>query len=178
MKLELEQRNALIARYMPLAQKVASNKKKTLSTVDTDELLSAAYMGLVDAASRYEPEQGGFFHFALTRIKGEVKDYLRSLGFGSKGSNSRGCQQFGSIDATDASTGCSIADSLAAKNDGELRLVFEEITEILPPQGKEVMWDYLVEGKRMKEIGKGLGLNESRVSQLISQYRKQIVVAA
>jgi RNA polymerase sigma factor (sigma-70 family) len=177
MKLELEQRNALIAQYMPLAQKVASNKKKTLTTVDIDELLSAAYMGLVDAASRYDSDQGGFFHYALTRIKGEVKDYLRSLGFGSKGTNSRGCQQLDSINAINA-MGYSIADSLAAKNDGELRLVFEEITEVLPPQGKHVMWDYLVEGKKMKEIGEGLGLNESRISQLISQYRKQIVVAA
>jgi hypothetical protein len=92
MKLDVLQRNALIAQYMPLARSLAAKKHSQVNWIDIDELRSAAYYGLVDAASRYDTEHGGFFRYAMVRISGEVQDYLRSLGFGSKGSNSRGCR--------------------------------------------------------------------------------------
>ena len=43
-----------------------------------DELLSAAYLGLVEAAGKYEPDRGvSFRQFAYLRVRGSVIDLLR-----------------------------------------------------------------------------------------------------
>jgi RNA polymerase sigma factor (sigma-70 family) len=178
MKLNLEQRDAMIAQYMPVAQRIAASKKKCLPTVDIDELRSAAYLGLVEAANRYNADQGEFLRYALSRIIGAVQDYLRSLGFGSKGSTSRGCKSFVSLDKVNTCTGEAFVDALPSRKTIDLRIIFDEITEQLPPQGKNVLWQYFIEGRNLKEIGVGLGLTESRVSQLLSKYKTQIVLAA
>lgn len=161
----LEQRNSLIIQHMPLANKIAYKFKKNLRTIDVDELRSAAFLGLVDAASRYDIDRGNFIAFAIRRIDGEIKDYLRSLGFGSKGSNSRGCFAFkGNLND----------NFLVAKNNKEIKIVFEELTESLPLLGKSILWDHFVCGKRLKDIGKDLELSESRISQMVTQYRKEL----
>jgi RNA polymerase sigma factor for flagellar operon FliA len=167
MKLDVLQRNALIAQYMPLARSLAAKKHSQVNWIDIDELRSAAYYGLVDAASRYDTEHGGFFRYAMVRISGEVQDYLRSLGFGSKGSNSRGCSRLESLDVGDNE--CAF---LQDKSEGNLRVAFEEMTEHLPARGRKLLWDYFVEGRKMKEIGLELGIGEARVSQLISSYHQ------
>lgn len=50
----------------------------SLSTTEFDELKSAAYLGLVEAAERFEEGHGsGFKHFAFIRIRGSVIDSIR-----------------------------------------------------------------------------------------------------
>jgi RNA polymerase sigma factor (sigma-70 family) len=73
-----EQQN-LVLKHMPFAEKIAKFQfKKVPPQVQLDELKSAAYMGLVDAAGRYDGKTD-FELFARFRIVGEIKDYLRSL---------------------------------------------------------------------------------------------------
>lgn len=57
--------------------------KKTPRSVNYDELKSAAYMGLVKAASKYDGEND-FAPYAFCRMSGEIKDYLRSLAWGGR----------------------------------------------------------------------------------------------
>jgi RNA polymerase sigma factor (sigma-70 family) len=69
----------LVVEFMPFADKIAANKfKKTPPQVQLDELKSAAYLGLCDAATRYDGKQD-FKPLAAIRIIGQIKDYLRSL---------------------------------------------------------------------------------------------------
>ena len=50
--------NALIEQYMPLADKLAIAKfYKTPKHISLEELKSAAYLGLVEAANRITPEK-------------------------------------------------------------------------------------------------------------------------
>jgi RNA polymerase sigma factor (sigma-70 family) len=168
MNLSLEQRNTLILQYMPLASKIAANKKKHLYSVDIDELRAAAYLGLVEAVDRYDPNHEKYFSCILIRIVGAIKDYLRSLGFGSKGSISRGCSGFKSLD---------LNLNLESKNTTDLQVVFDEMTEALSQQGRSLLWQYFVEGRKMKEIAGAMGLAESRISQLIGMYCQQIEFA-
>lgn len=74
-----EARKALIAHYVPLANKVAGWMKSSLPAhVDYDDVRSNAYLGLIDAVSRFEPGRGFKFEtFATPRIKGAVLDFLR-----------------------------------------------------------------------------------------------------
>jgi RNA polymerase sigma factor (sigma-70 family) len=68
-----------ILNHMSFAEKIAKSQfRKTPPQVQLDELISAAYMGLVDASKRYDGKSN-FEIFARWRIIGEIKDYLRSL---------------------------------------------------------------------------------------------------
>src|SRR5262245_56770869 len=50
-------------------------------TRDLDELMSAGYEGLVEAAIRFEPARGVRFNtFAYYRIRGAVLDSIRAMG--------------------------------------------------------------------------------------------------
>jgi RNA polymerase sigma factor (sigma-70 family) len=173
----ISERDRLIREYMPLARKMARSKQKSLPHINVDEFISAAYTGLVDAASRFEESRGNFAPFARTRIYGEMQDYLRSLGFGSKGSVSRGCTKFDSLDATTAS-GEPILSFLQARPDRDFRTVFEETVEPLDDTGRHIFKLRFCEERSLDEIGRELGVSESRVSQRISQYKKQLAAAA
>src|SRR5690606_9250413 len=80
------EREELVVNYMPLANKIAWAKRKTTPICITiDELKSAAYMGLVEAASRFDPARGvAFGVFARMRIAGQITDYLRTFKWSSK----------------------------------------------------------------------------------------------
>ena len=70
--------NSLILNNISLAEKIAKSKKRKLSHISYDELKSAAYLGLVEAANNYNSsENDNFPAFAVWRIIGAVRDYLR-----------------------------------------------------------------------------------------------------
>ncbi len=72
-------KQTLVLDHISFAEKIANNWfKKTPPQVQFDELKSAAYMGLCDAATRHDFKRD-FKAFAAFRIVGEIKDYLRSL---------------------------------------------------------------------------------------------------
>lgn len=171
MRLNLEQRNEVIVQYMPLANQLVA-ERGFASYVDREDLLSAAYLGLVEAASRYDTDRGEFAGYAAFRMKGEIKSHLRSLGLGTRGTNSRGCHTMASL--ADEADGESYELSLVDKKSGDLQVAFDEITEQLTSRSKDIMWQYFVEGRKMAEIGDLMGIKESWVSQIISQCRKTI----
>lgn len=74
-------RNLLVEDYLPLADQTAEWMVTSLPPqVDVDDIKSAAYMGLVTAVERFDPDKGYQFKtFANHRIRGAVLDYLRSL---------------------------------------------------------------------------------------------------
>jgi RNA polymerase sigma-B factor len=47
-----------------------------------EDLDQVAYLGLVAAANRYDPDRGGFMGFAAATISGELKRHLRDHGWG------------------------------------------------------------------------------------------------
>lgn len=78
------EQNNLILKHMHLADKIAQGKKRKLFTVSYDELQSAAYFGLVEAACKFDDKKASFSTFATYRIIGSIQDYLRSLNWGSR----------------------------------------------------------------------------------------------
>jgi RNA polymerase sigma factor for flagellar operon FliA len=75
----IKERNELITNYIPLANKLAFQKNKFVSkNITFEELKSAAYMGLVDAAIRFDNKRNcSFFSYAKIRISGEICDFIR-----------------------------------------------------------------------------------------------------
>lgn len=83
-KLNDEQKQ-LIIKNLKLADKIAQSTKKTYYFISYDELQSAAYMGLSEAALNFNIQKcASFSNYATYRIFGAIKDYLRELRFGTK----------------------------------------------------------------------------------------------
>lgn len=80
---ELKRRDDLIEEYMPFATSIANRVAQTLSSsVDYDEVLCNARIGLLEAAKRFDSnQQVDFKTFAYYRIKGAIYDGLRRSGW-------------------------------------------------------------------------------------------------
>lgn len=166
----------LVEQYIPYANKLASQKKKTLPKfIDIEEIRSAAYLGLVEAATRYKPELGiKFTTFSYPRIFGAIHDYLREQGWMKRGEY----ETMHSLDAICAAEGeskdCVLKDTIAAKPKDDTEECFEVITLKLDDQGKKILKTYFIDEYSMKEVGERFGVSESRISQLIKSYRDRI----
>jgi RNA polymerase sigma factor (sigma-70 family) len=163
----------LVEQYVPLANKLAYQKKRVLPKfIDIEELKSAAYLGLVEAASRFDQGLGiAFSTFAYPRIFGAIHDYLREQGWMKRGDNSKMLSlDVPSSDGED----CMLRDLVESKPDGDVEECFEAITIKLDHQAKQVLRCYFIDEYSMKEVGEKFDVSESRISQLIKQYKKRI----
>ncbi len=71
----------IVREFLPLVKKVVLKMKNHLpSSVDVEDLVSAGYVGLMEAVNRYDPSRKQTFpYFAELKIRGAIYDYLRSL---------------------------------------------------------------------------------------------------
>ena len=72
-----EEQRRLVVRYLPLARLMVS--KSGLRKPELDELISAAYLALVEAAESFDPDYGvNFATFARHRIRGAMSNCRRA----------------------------------------------------------------------------------------------------
>ncbi len=73
---------AMYERYLPLVRRIAMRLVRQLpQAITVDDLLSAGWVGLVEAARRRTPQmpEEEFEAYASHRVRGAILDYLRSL---------------------------------------------------------------------------------------------------
>lgn len=163
-------RKKLVVDNMYLAERIAFKKKRSVPPqVDVEELKSAAYFGLVDAAEKYKEGVGNFPTYAYYRINGAVIDYLRELGWGK--CNNR--KSAASLDA-EVNDEFSIKDTLEAKSIRSSDEFFDEISKELTEKAKEILKSYYLGGQSLKEIAGDCHVTESRISQLMTSYKDHI----
>lgn len=145
----------MVLDHMNLASKMARNKSiSSPPSVSFEELESAAYMGLVDAASKFDPSKGfAFSSYAMFRIEGEMKDYMRKSLIGGHVRLINEGEDFS--DNKDSEKEDLDFSCLSSKEAKILRL-------------------YYFDNKAMKEIGFIEGIGESRVSQILKLCRKKL----
>ena len=120
--------------------------------VTFDELKSAAYMGLVDAAIKFNPALGSFSNYAKIRISGSIKDHLKDLS---------GYDSIRNIREDDV--------PFSEKDDLLTDDFFDFASGKLEDSDGKVLKMYYLEQRTLKEIGLSRGVGESRVSQIISK---------
>lgn len=77
----------LLTQYAPLVRRLALQLIARLpASVDLDDLIQAGMLGLLDAAGRYQDDQGAKFEtYASQRIRGAMLDELRANDWVSRG---------------------------------------------------------------------------------------------
>lgn len=77
---------ALIDQYLPYVRSIAGKAKKGLAKeIEFDDLVEYGMVGLLEAASRYDPRYGAnFMTFSYYRIRGAIYDGLRNMGWVSR----------------------------------------------------------------------------------------------
>lgn len=221
-----ELRSQLISEYAYLARYVVDRLNlKTSASVDYDDLLSQAVVGLIDAIDRYDSSRGVKFEtYAYARIRGAVVDMLREMDWSPRSVRQKESelkQAYARVEAQHGrpATDDEVAQALgitrtelddlaqevapwatvsleetlsAAGDDDEItvadliqdhgaispeafaeqremkRLLVEAITK-LPDQERTVLALYYVEGLTLKQVGKALGVTESRACQIHSK---------
>lgn len=148
----------LITDNLSLAEKIAKSRKKKLYNISYDELKSAAYFGLVQAANSYDPKQNDCFQaYAIFRIVGAIQDYLRELSYGSR---SKRLKREELQDQTFEIF--------------HFEISFDEIITPLPLVNKTILKLYYQDGTKIKDIAKQLEVHESRISQILSDSKSRL----
>lgn len=150
--LTLQERNALIINNMDYANRIATKQfARTPRCVQLDELKSAAYMGLVDAARKYDGNRP-FHVYAAYRIFGEIKDYLRSLRWSR---------------SEEVKTQAIPEDYDVADRNEAPEVQFDEMVDQLPDMNGQILKLYYRDDYTIKEIANEVSLSSTRVHQII-----------
>jgi RNA polymerase sigma factor for flagellar operon FliA len=72
-------REKIIVAHAQKVRRIAWGLKKRLPAhVDVEDLMSAGYVGLVEAVDRFDPTLGSFGTYCEEKVRGAILDYLRS----------------------------------------------------------------------------------------------------
>ena len=183
-----EARGLLIERYASLATSVALRMRvPTGALVGPDDLVSAGFLGLIDAVDRFEPDREVAFEaYAALRIRGAVLDELRRVDDHGRAERRRlreavsadvepeisGYTNTLSLDAIMATGERDWAadDEVAEGHDREdLRMRIEHALASLPTRQREVLARYYGDALTLRESAARMGISEARACQLHSR---------
>lgn len=163
----------LVCNYLPLAHKLASNVRKSLPKgLQIDDVMSAAYFGLVDAANKFEVDRNiKFGTYAKFRISGEIKDCIRDF-----------CRTQKRFSSCYDDKGNCLFDSLAIATEEKFDKIEEGFLNQLNDRQKKIFNFYFNEHLSLKEIGQKMDVSESRVSQIMKEIKailnQELILAA
>ena len=150
----------LIVSHMGLADRIAVSKYRKTPCVNVDEMKSAAYYGLVDAANRYDSQRCDSFEaYACIRISGAICDYLRELSWGSR-NNRRTVESYTIEELFNEEE---VSDEF-----------FDNVTNSLPYNYKKVLRLRYIEGWQLQDISDEFGVTRGRISQLLKKARNLV----
>ncbi|TVR60651.1 MAG: RNA polymerase sigma factor FliA [Candidatus Competibacteraceae bacterium] len=97
----------LLAQGAPLVKRIAYHLLARLpASVQVDDLIQSGMLGLLDAARRYDPDQGAAFAtFAEPRIRGAMLDEMRQGDWTPRSVHRKARQVSAAIQAVEAATG-------------------------------------------------------------------------
>lgn len=172
----LRLRDSLINDYLPLANKIAYKKQRDMPRcVQLDELKSAAYVGLLDAASRFDPSKHTIFAvYARIRIIGAINDYLRGRTWGGRTRKAYAWSLDVEVQTGRSGHAVSLEDAVASRKSMESMDsddFFRHVCKSLPVHVQDMFKMYYRDELTMKVIGKRYGISEARVSQLLTEYK-------
>ena len=227
---DLALRDRMVLDNLGLVKAIAARiHERVPPSVDFEDLTHAGIVGLIHAATHYDPtQQPSFAAYANFRIRGAILDHLRQLDWASRQARRRQRQLAGTVrdltaelhrtptdsevaarlgcdEATwremmlEAATFGPVSADTRAAEEGELpapqyaaspetqpehicsqvemQQQLEHAMKKLRDNQRAVLTMYYMQDMTMKEIGRHLGVNESRVSQIHSDALRKMQAA-
>lgn len=178
---DVETRNLLVSHYLPLVKQIAGHFERKLPASYQGDLYGFGVIGLFNAIERFDVSLGYRFEtFSYRRISGAMNDGLRAFDWLPRNARrlpGRALQKVVCVDFQSRSDhGPSVQDSFADPDsysalerldlEGDYEEVAEAIALDLEPRERAVILAYYFERRTLADIGRELGVTESRVSQI------------
>ena len=163
-----ERRDALVQQHLQLARWAAWKRMRRLGPghplADFDQLLSAAMLGLLSAAERWDPERGAFSTYALPRIYGAMADQMRAETPGSRTGPSPVLVRLEKVQGML----CSRTDHVRRlETESEAAVVWRAAERCLTPAQLVALRGKYHRGLRGVDMAREQGVTESAISQLL-----------
>lgn len=174
-------RESLIRHYLPLVEFLAGRLGRHVHASYRADLYSFGVEGLMDAIGKFRPEMGNRFEtYGSCRIRGAMSDGIRKMSWlprGAENRSSRVIETVVPVDFQGARTpvGTKLQDSLSDRTEESpfdellLQADHDEVVaavQALPDRERSVVVEHYYAQKQLKEIGRDMGVTESRVCQL------------
>lgn len=175
--LSLAERNRRALELEPDVRFIAARLWRTLPrSVELDDLISAGWVGLLSAAPRWTPGRASFSSFCLRRASGAMLDYLRDLDHLSRSERKKAKADERPTLTVVAVEGLHERYQLVDSEWKSQQLAHDysiDVTTLMDKAGIGSRYRFAVtcrlRGENMKAIGKQLGVNESRASQMVAE---------
>ena len=160
--------NELVVAGMGEAKRIAHRAYKQVpggATTQFDDLLGAAYLGLVKASKQYDVGAGKpFMAFAQFRARGEIRDYQRTIDIRSRRDVEQGVQPpcIFMYEEEDETFGA------AGDGDALCRLRLYAALNGLPPRTLRMLQLRFGEDLTLEDIGAIYNVTQSRACQVIN----------
>lgn len=160
-----DRHTAILSLRRNVERAAAQAKRSCPITVDVRDLVQEGWLGAMKAVDRFDPEKGRLNTFADYKIQGRIRDYQRAVDPLSRRERAEvkaGKEEpvrFGELHDQ-------IPERRRPNTVANLILADLLAKAGLAPREKRILHEYYFEGLPMKEIGRGLGIIESRVSQI------------
>lgn len=169
----LVERHSYLARYMAGVMRCPASMEKA-------DLLSSAYYALCLAASRWRPGGGASFRtYAIQKIRWAIQEKIRTAAGGARSRGQASVSLSSPIMSPGgADTGLTLGDTIPGDDestvmeDVRLRLTMEAI-DSLPARMQDVIRGRL-SGDSFDDIGRRLGVTESRAKQIEQQAIREL----
>ena len=177
-----KEKEKLVLNHIYLADKIAVQMfSKLKNKYSLDELKSSAYLGLIDAAEKYEVDNNKpFENFARKRIKGAILDEAKD---DKRYNVKRGVAHKYPIQSLNApinedDNSIQFIDLVQAKedylNDLLIKNEIEKMLLCLDHREKEIVTMYYFRNLTQQEISQFVGLKQPAVSKIIKRAIKKI----
>lgn len=156
-----QQKNEVVSQASRMVRRLASKMAANLPTyLEKDDILQDAMVGLLDAASRFDPSKGIRFQtYAACRVRGAILDGLRNSDWASRGARHRArhlqaaqdelMQMLGRMPSTaELARHLSLTPAEVSRRKQEVTLSFVSSlnqTRGAAPDSEETMFDTLVD---------------------------------
>lgn len=129
-KIDKSGASALLTQYAPLVRRLALQLiAKLPASVELDDLIQVGMMGLLDAADRYQDDQGAKFEtYASQRIRGAMLDELRANDWVSRGMRQSSRSVSSAVQAQEQKLGRAPTEGEVAQ---ELQMSLESYQQLL-----------------------------------------------
>lgn len=174
-------RERLIRNYLPLVEFLAGRLGRHVHASYRADLYSFGVEGLMDAIDKFRPEMGNRFEtYGSCRIRGAMSDGIRKMSWLPRGAENRSSRVIETVVPVDfqaarTAVGTRLQDCLSDRTAGTpfdglmLEADHDEVVtavQELPDRERNVIVQHYYAQKQLKEIGREMGVTESRVCQL------------